>query len=187
MKKTKILILSVLALTLIISQGCNSSNSNAQSGPVNNDENLAEQIASSDKEKSTSTEVKGTINLTKAEFLEKVMNYEENPEEWVFMGDKPCVIDFYADWCAPCRTTSPILEELAAEYGDKINIYKVDTEKERELAGVFGIQSIPSFLYCPTDGKPFMASGIARTEEETKQMFRDYIDVYLLKTRELEK
>jgi thioredoxin len=118
--------------------------------------------------------------LTKADFLAKVMNYEENPQEWKYLGDKPCLIDFYADWCAPCRTTSPILEELAKEYAGKINIYKIDTQKEQELAMVFGIQSIPAFLYCPMEGKPTMSSGIARTAEETKQMFRDQIDNLLL-------
>ncbi len=118
--------------------------------------------------------------LSKEDFLVKVMNYEKNPTEWVFEGDKPCLIDFYADWCAPCRITSPILEELAKEYGNKIDIYKIDTEKERELAAVFGIQSIPSFLFVPMEGKPTMSSGIARTEEETKQMFRDQIDQLLL-------
>jgi thioredoxin len=122
----------------------------------------------------------GTIMLSKTDFLTKVMNYEENPKEWKYLGEKPCLIDFYADWCAPCRTTSPILEELAKEYAGKINIYKIDTQKEQELAMVFGIQSIPAFLYCPMEGKPTMSSGIARTAEETKQMFRDQIDQLLL-------
>jgi thioredoxin len=125
-------------------------------------------------------EVHGTKMLTKEDFLTKVMNYEKNPSEWVYEGNKPCLIDFYADWCAPCRITSPILEELAKEYGSKIDIYKIDTEKERELAAVFGIQSIPSFLFVPMEGKPTMSSGIARTPEETKQMFRDQIDQILL-------
>ena len=122
----------------------------------------------------------GTVMLTKSDFLEKVMNYEKNPSEWVFEGDKPCLIDFYADWCAPCRTTSPILEELAEEYKGKIDIYKIDTEKERELAAVFGVQSLPTFLFVPMEGKPTMSSGIARTPEETKQMFRSQIDQLLL-------
>lgn len=120
------------------------------------------------------------INLTKALFLEKVMNYEVNQTEWVFEGDLPCLIDFYADWCRPCKITSPILDELAEEYAGKINIYKINTEHERELAAVFGVSSIPTFLYCPKDGKPQMASGIARTPEETKQMFRNLIDELLL-------
>jgi thioredoxin 1 len=120
-----------------------------------------------------------TVMLTKADFLAKVMNYEKN-QEWVFEGEKPCLIDFYADWCAPCRTTSPILEELAKEYKGKIDIYKIDTEAERELAAVFGVQSLPTFLFVPMEGKPTMSSGIARTPEETKEMFRSQIEQLLL-------
>jgi thioredoxin 1 len=118
--------------------------------------------------------------LTKEDFLAKVMDYEKNKEEWVFEGEKPCLIDFYADWCAPCRTTSPILEDLAKEYDGKINVYKIDTEAEKELAMLFGIQSIPSFLFVPMEGKPTMSSGIARTKEETRQMFVDQIEKLLL-------
>jgi len=121
-----------------------------------------------------------TSKLTKADFLAKVMDYEKNQTEWVFEGDKPCLIDFYADWCGPCRITSPILEELAKEYHGKINVYKIDTDRERELASIFGIQSIPSFLFVPMKGKPTMSSGIARTPEETKQMFREQINNILL-------
>lgn len=120
------------------------------------------------------------VHLTKQDFLEKVMNYEKNQSEWVYEGDLPALIDFYADWCAPCRQAAPILEELASEYQGKIHIYKVDTEKEQELAAVFGIQSIPAFLFVPQDGRPTMSSGIARTPEETKAMFKQMIDEILL-------
>lgn len=122
----------------------------------------------------------GTIKLTKQDFLDKVMNYEKNQTEWVYEGDKPALIDFYADWCGPCRTAAPILEELAKEYDGKIYIYKVDTQKEGELASVFGIQSIPAFLFVPQDGKPTMSNGIAQTPEQTKEMFRKMIDEILL-------
>jgi thioredoxin len=125
----------------------------------------------------------GPIHITKEDFLHKIMNYEQNPDEWVFKGDKPCLVDFYADWCAPCRISAPILEELAKEYHGQIYIYKVNTEKEGELAADFGIQSIPAFLFCPTDGKPVMTAGIGRTPEETKQMFRKQIEDYLLKNK----
>jgi thioredoxin len=145
------------------------------------------QTVSGSSDKNNATDVKEvrndgnkTVMLTKAEFLSKVMNYEESPQEWKYLGEKPCLIDFYADWCAPCRTTSPILEELAKEYSGKINFYKIDTQKEKELAMVFGIQSIPAFLYCPMEGRPTMASGIRSTPEETKQMFRDQINNLLL-------
>lgn len=122
-----------------------------------------------------------TVSLTKAGFLEKVMNYEVNQDTWVFEGDKPCIVDFYATWCGPCRISSPILEELAVEYKDKIDVYKIDTDEERELAAVFGIRSIPSFLFCPAEGKPVMTAGIAQTKEETKAMFKQQIEEILLK------
>lgn len=120
------------------------------------------------------------VNLTKQDFLEKVMNYEKNQTEWVYEGELPALIDFYADWCAPCRMAAPVLEELAKEYKGKIHIYKIDTEKERELAAVFGISSIPAFLFVPTEGRPTMSNGIAQTTEQTKQMFRQMIDEILL-------
>jgi len=127
-----------------------------------------------------STESGKPVHLTKQDFLEKVMNYEKNQTEWVYEGDKPALIDFYADWCGPCRQAAPILEELAKEYEGKIYIYKIDTEKERELASVFGIQSIPAFLFVPQSGKPTMSSGIAQSREETKAMFKKLIDEILL-------
>ena len=96
--------------------------------------------------------------LTKETFKKKVFNFEQN-KEWKFEGDIPCMIDFYADWCQPCKIVIPILEELAEEYKDKINIYRVDTEQEQELAGMFGIRSIPSLLFVPKDGQPQMAVG----------------------------
>ena len=99
-----------------------------------------------------------TEHLTKVTFTEKVFNYEQN-QDWKFEGQLPCIIDFYADWCGPCKMVAPILEELSAEYAGKINIYKIDTEAERELAGVFGIRSIPSMLFCPVEGQPQMSVG----------------------------
>ena len=99
-----------------------------------------------------------TEHLTKQTFLEKVFNYEEN-KEWKFNGELPCLIDFYADWCGPCKIVAPILEELSIEYAGKINIYKIDTEVEQELAAAFGIRSIPSLLFCPKDDRPQMAQG----------------------------
>ena len=97
-------------------------------------------------------------HLTKETFKEKVFNFEAN-KEWKYEGDKPCMIDFYANWCGPCKMVAPILEELQKEYGDSIVIYKVNTEDEQELAGMFGIQSIPSLLFVPKDGQPQMAMG----------------------------
>jgi thioredoxin 1 len=120
------------------------------------------------------------VHITKADFLEKIMDYQKNTTEWVYKGSLPCLIDFYADWCAPCRQTAPILDELAHEYSGKIIIYKVDVQKERELASVFGIQSIPAFLYCPLTGNPSMSAGIAGSREETKEMFIQQIESLLI-------
>ena len=89
-------------------------------------------------------------HLTVDTFKEKVFNYE-NSKDWKFEGNKPAIIDFYADWCGPCKMVAPILEELQEEYGDKLTIYKVNTEEQRELSAVFGIQSIPSLLFIPME------------------------------------
>jgi thioredoxin 1 len=114
-------------------------------------------------------------HLTKDTFLTKVFDYEKN-KEWNYAGELPCLIDFYADWCGPCKMVAPVLEELAEEYKGKINIYKVDTEEEQELAGVFGIRSIPSLLFCPVEGAPQMAMGAL-----PKDTFRKAIEDILLK------
>jgi len=115
-------------------------------------------------------------HLTKDTFISKVFDFENN-KEWNYQGELPCLIDFYADWCGPCKMVAPILEELAKEYKGKINIYKVDTEAEQELAGVFGIRSIPSILFCPADGAPQMAMGAL-----PKETFKKAIEDILLKS-----
>lgn len=117
-----------------------------------------------------------TIHLTKAEFLTKVANFETNPSEWKYLGDRPALIDFYADWCGPCKAIAPVLEELAAEYGDRIYIYKINTETEPELAALFGIRSIPSLLFVPMNAQPQMAAGAL-----PKQQLKEAIDNLLLK------
>jgi thioredoxin 1 len=116
-----------------------------------------------------------TEHLTKETFISKVFNYEAN-KEWKFEGDKPCIIDFYADWCGPCKMVAPVLEELAREYDGKLDVYKVDTEKEIELASVFGIKSIPSLLFVPKDGQPQMAMG-ALPKETFEKAFKDVLNV----------
>jgi len=115
-----------------------------------------------------------TIQLTKADFLKKVMNYEENDKEWKYLGDKPAIIDFYADWCGPCKTVAPILEKLAGEYKDDIYVYKVNTESEQELAAAFGIRSIPSILFVPMKGNPHMTQG-AMPESSFKKAIEDIL------------
>jgi thioredoxin len=114
-------------------------------------------------------------NITSQDFKDKVFNYEES-QEWKFKGERPAVIDFYADWCAPCRMVAPIIEELSTEYNGKIDFYKVDTEAQQELAGVFGIRSIPSILFIPVEGQPQMSTG-ALPKTSFKQAFKDIFSV----------
>ncbi|MBE7685519.1 thioredoxin [Tenacibaculum piscium] len=116
-----------------------------------------------------------TENLTKETFLKKVFNFEEH-KEWKFEGDKPALIDFYADWCDPCKALAPVLEELSNEYAGKINIYKIDTEVEQELAAAFDIRSIPSMLFCPVGEAPQMANG-ALPKTQLVQIIRDVLKV----------
>ena len=174
----KKIVLSLAAVSFLFFS-CNngSASSLKESGDIAEKGNLNMETAAVDH---SSGSVGKTVKLTKQDFLDKVMNYEKNQTEWVYEGDKPALIDFYADWCGPCKIAAPILEELAKEYEGKIHIYKVDTQKEGELASVFGIQSIPAFLFVPKDGKPTMSNGIAQTPEETKAMFRQMIDEILL-------
>jgi thioredoxin 1 len=114
-------------------------------------------------------------HLTKQTFIDKVFDYENNAE-WNFKGDKPCIIDFYADWCGPCKMVAPILEELSVDYKDKVQIYKIDTEAEQELAAVFGIKSIPSVLFCPVAEQPRMAVG-ALPKEGFEQAINEIFNI----------
>jgi thioredoxin len=121
------------------------------------------------------TTLKQTVHLTATDFKEKVFNYETG-KEWKYAGTLPAIIDFYADWCQPCKMVAPVLEELASEYAGQIMIYKVNTEEEQELASVFGIQSIPTLLFIPMEGKPQAAMGAL-----PKQAFEKAIKDVLLK------
>ena len=114
-------------------------------------------------------------HLTVETFKTKVFDYEKNTE-WKFNGNKPAIIDFYADWCGPCKMVAPILEELSKEYEGKLDIYKVDTESEQELAAAFGIRSIPSLLFIPKDAQPQMAMG-ALPKDSFKKAFKDILGV----------
>lgn len=118
-----------------------------------------------------------TIHLTKAEFLNKVYNYEANPNEWKYEGDKPAIVDFYATWCGPCKALAPVLEELAKEYDGKIYIYKVDVDKEEELAAAFGIRSIPTLLWIPQNGKPAITQGAMPKNELKKTIDNTLLNV----------
>lgn len=115
-----------------------------------------------------------TVKLTTEDFKNKVFDYETE-KEWKYKGNVPAIIDFYADWCGPCKMVAPVLEELAKEYEGKLTIYKVDTEAEQELSTVFGIRSIPTFLFIPVNGKPAMQPGAF-----PKATFKQIIDEHLI-------
>lgn len=118
------------------------------------------------------------VYLDKEKFKRLVMDYEKNPKQWIYEGDKPAVIDFYADWCKPCRMIAPIMEELATEYEGEVVIYKVDTQVERELASVFGIQSLPTVVFVPLEGNPSAQKGAL-----PKESYKQIIDSFLLKKK----
>ena len=152
-------ILFFLALMLITTTACGRGNSN--NNPV--------------KEETMTTEGNGkVIHLTKADFLAKVYNFEKNPKEWKYEGDKPAIVDFYATWCGPCKMMSPILDEISKEYEGKINVYKVNVDKEADLASVFGIRSIPSLLFVPMKKEPSMVQG-AMPKNELKKLVDDIL------------
>jgi thioredoxin len=168
MKKSSFL---VMGLLLALAIGCN-----GQSDYSSSAKNKASAPAMATAASNTLP-----VHITKEDFVKLVMDYKTNPNTWIYAGKKPCLVDFYADWCGPCKVTSPILEELSKEYAGKINIYKVNIDQERELASLFNVQSIPTFLFCPMEGNPTISSGIANTPDATKQMFREQINQLLLK------
>ena len=124
----------------------------------------------------TQKEESTVIQMNKQMFLDKVFDYTTCATEWKYLGNKPCVIDFYATWCGPCRMVAPILKDLAKEYGDQIVIYKVDTDKEKELSMAMGIQSLPTIVFIPQTGQPQVIVGAA-----DKATFKRAIDEVLLK------
>ena len=115
---------------------------------------------------------------TKADFLKKIYDFEKNPDEWKYLGSQPAIVDFYADWCGPCRQLSPVLDELAKEYSGKLTIYKVNVDNERGLATFFGIRSIPTLLFIPMKGKPQRSLG-ALSKTELKGIIKDVLKVEL--------
>ena len=118
------------------------------------------------------------VHITKADFLKKVYDFEKNPDEWKYLGSQPAIVDFYADWCGPCRQLSPVLDELAKEYSGKLTIYKVNVDNERGLATFFGIRSIPTLLFIPMKGKPQRSLG-ALSKTELNGLIKDVLKVEL--------
>lgn len=154
MKKLLLLLLAVFSLGTACTNASNKSNETSE-------------VAAKKQSK--------VIRLNKEDFKAKVYDYEKNAKEWIYEGDKPAIVDFYATWCGPCKRVAPILEELAEEYDGKIVIYKVDTDREPELAKAFGITSIPTLLFIPKAGEPQAAQGAL-----PKEAFKKAIEEFLL-------
>lgn len=114
------------------------------------------------------------IEITKEDFLTKVADYKKSPEKWVSLAEKPIIVDFYANWCKPCKMISPILDKMAEKYADKIIIYKVNVDKEKELAKEIGINSIPTLIFVPKDGEPQIMVG-AKSEEELDKFIQEVL------------
>ena len=158
--KKKIILYLMAALPIV---GCSSQEKKASK----QEQNAQKQTETKSSKDKSSTD--GKVNyLTTADFKLKVMDYEAHPQEWVFAGHRPAVIDFYATWCRPCKMMSPIVEQLAKQYAGNVDFYKVDIDQEPKLASVFGIQSIPTFLFIPMKGKPTAQMGMMEKEEMEK-------------------
>jgi thioredoxin len=140
MKKSLMIMIAMIGLTT----ACSSKPAGKDAGQTQNN---------------TTTESGKPEHITYDEFLVKVWNFEENPQKWVFKGDIPVIIDFYADWCGPCKKIAPIMDKIAKEYDGKVKVYKINVDNERKLAGVFQVQSIPSVLFVPMSGQPSMQTG----------------------------
>ena len=170
-------ILTIVMITVVWFAGCSGKNSEADKTAQVKAASVEQPISNSD---TAVTPYEGSgevIVLNKADFLAKVYNFEKSPDKWVFNGTKPCIIDFYADWCRPCKMVAPIMADLAKLYEGKIDIYKINTDHERELAQFFGIRSIPSVLFVPVGAEPQMMSGAY-----PKEQYVEIINNFLLKT-----
>lgn len=157
MKRTSLLVLSVVLMVFsaIACNNANSGNEGNDSGNQSGNVSMAGNPAGDNSKPEF---------LTAETFKKKIWNYETNPDNWVYEGTEPAIIDFYADWCKPCKMVAPILEEISKDYAGKIKVYKIDTQKEKELAAVFQVSSIPTFLYIPANGKPQMDRGFKEKE-----------------------
>ena len=136
---------------------------------INREKDIAKKVVYSD-------EKLAPMHLTKAKFLSKVANFQTYPTNWKYLGDKPCIIDFYASWCGPCKLVAPIIKDLAKDYDGQIYVYKVDIDAEEEIASAYGIQSIPTIFFCPMNGPPQLINGVI-----SKEAFEKTITGFLLK------
>jgi len=155
----------MITIGIISFFGCNLNTNNAQNSEIKstelnkNEKNIEEPVKEIVVESENIVEKGKVIHMNKTMFLEKVMDYNANPDKWVFKGDKPCIIDFYASWCGPCKKIAPIMDQLAKEYAGEIDIYKVNVDAEKELASVFNVRSIPAILYVPKNSQPQIFTG----------------------------
>ena len=147
----------ILATILLLTISCGNSKSSPEASAATNP---VKPGTSSDNDK--------PIQMTKALFIANVSDYEKNPDNWSYKGSRPCVIDFYADWCRPCKMVAPLMDGFASTYKGEVDIYKVNVDKERELAELFGIKSIPTVIFCPMEGKPQMAQGALSKDDYDK-------------------
>lgn len=172
-------IISIALITLAWFAGCSGKSSDKAINTVKNPEPTVQTTATvaENNSEENNNSVGEVVVLTKQSFIEKVYDYEANPSKWTFKGDKPCVIDFYADWCRPCKMIAPIMTDLAKLYEGKVDIYKINTDKERELAQYFGIRSIPAILFCPVGADPQMMTGAY-----PKEQYVETINSFLLNT-----
>lgn len=162
-------LLAFFVLIAITATACNNANSGNDNNPNESKTTAVSNPSGDDSEGKPEY-------LTKETFKEKIWDYETNSEEWVYEGTEPAIIDFYADWCKPCKMVAPILDEISKEYEGKVKVYKIDTQVQKELAAVFQVTSIPAFLYIPVDGKPQMDRGF-KQKEAFEQVISDILMV----------
>ncbi|NLI72708.1 MAG: thioredoxin [Bacteroidales bacterium] len=173
MKKALFIAILAFSVVLVSCSGTKKAETEEQEASAVNEQVTQESTVTEND--STASAPETPIHLTTAEFKKLVFNYDANPSEWKYLGDKPAIIDFWATWCPPCKVIAPILEDLAKEYKGKIYIYEVDVDKEQELAAAFGIQSIPTLLFIPMTGEPKAEIGAI-----SKETFKDRIDNFML-------
>lgn len=158
MKAGKLFLASCMLAVATVAAGCGGGSAPKAAGPS---------VAKADKQEARQS-VSKVMQLTKADFITRVYDFEKNPDKWVFNGDKPAIVDFYATWCGPCKQLSPLLQQLADEHSDRIDVYKVDVDQEEEVAAAFAVSSIPMLLWIPADGKPFVTMGMMPKAELDK-------------------
>jgi thioredoxin len=146
----------VVAAILLLTISCGNSNTSTATSPTN----PVSSVTPSENDK--------PVQMTKALFIANVSDFEKNPDTWAYKGTRPCIIDFYADWCRPCKMVAPLMDSFAKTYKGQVDIYKVNVDHEKELAGLFGIRSIPTVLFCPMEGKPQMTQGALSKEDYDK-------------------